>query len=114
MKKIFIVIITILVLTFVLFSYERNIGNVYFPSFVHKGQVYKAGIYKVKVNDENGSYYFSLFKKGNLVLKELAVLKPAKHPFKGIKKQVLKEKEYFRIKFYHDKNLVMGYFFLKH
>ncbi len=113
MKKIIIVFITIVVLTFFLFSYERNIGNVYFPSFVHKGQVYKAGRYKVKVNEENGNYYFSLFKKGNLVLKELAVVKPVKYSFKGVKKQVLKGKEYFRISFYHNNNLVMGYFYLK-
>ena len=113
MKKIIIVFITIVVLTFFLFSYERNIGNVYFPSFVQKDTVYNAGRYKVKVNEENGNYYFSLYKKGDLVLKELAVMKPAEHPFKGVKKQILKGKEYFRIMFYHDKNLIMGYFLLK-
>ncbi len=114
MKKIVIIILLMFVLSFFLFSYERNLGNIYFPQFIHKDKTYNKGIYKVKVKEEeDGTYYFYLYKRGNLVLKEMAVLKPCKKPFKGVRKTVLKGKEYFRIQLYHDNKLVMGYFELK-
>ncbi len=113
MKKIALLIILVFVLTFFLFSYERNLGYIYFPSFIQKDTPHNKGMYKVIVKEEDGNYYFYLYKKGNFVLKEMAVVKPCNKPFKGVRKAILKGKEYFRIQIYHNNNLIMGYFELK-
>ena len=121
MKKISLLIMLVLFVSFALFSQieEIKIGKVYFPkAFVHASKDYNKGVYRIILTVKDGIPYFKVLnKKNELLFEEMAVLKPNEGKFKKfkyrIKKELLKGYEYFRIKVTKPDNLVMAYFLVK-
>jgi hypothetical protein len=97
---------------------EINIGNIYFPRpFVHAGKDYEKGVYRVKLSKKDGAPYFFLYQKNELVLEEMAVVKELEKPSRvrrfRLRKEFLKDFEYFRIRVTRPDKLVMAYFLVK-
>jgi len=114
MKRIVIVLFIIFMFSFSLFCFEKDLGDIKFPySFVFKGKTYDSGTYNVNVKLEGNDYYFYLYKNGELQIKEMAVVMESDKSFSGVRKEILKNKEYFRIRFYHDNKYIMGYFLIE-
>lgn len=121
MKKIIIFIFIILIITFTFLAQgaDINLGKIYFPkSFVHAGKDYNKGVYKVLLTAKDGIPYFNVSNKNNeLLIEEMAVIKPYEGKYKNfkyrVKKELLKGYEYFRIKVTKPDNLIMAYFLIK-
>jgi hypothetical protein len=97
---------------------EVNLGNIYFPRpFVHAGKDYDKGVYRVKLSEKEGAAYFFLYRKNELVLEEMAVVKELEKPSRvrrfRLRKEFMKDFEYFRIRVTRPDKLVMAYFLVK-
>ena len=122
MKKILMIIITaVLIFPFVSFAQVDNInlGKIYFPkNFLHAQKDYNKGSYKIDLVKKDPGYYFIISDlKGEKLFEELAVLKPYQGKSKKfkyrIRKEFLKDYEYYRIKVSTPDNIIMGYFVIK-
>jgi hypothetical protein len=122
MKKILLLgIIVGLIIPFVSLAQTDNIklGRIYFSKpFVHSQKNYARGTYKIELVKKDAKYFFNVMnKKGEQLFEELAVIKPFEGKNKKfkyrVKKEFLKNFEYFRIKVTTPKNLIMAYFLVK-
>jgi hypothetical protein len=97
---------------------EINLGNIYFPRpFVHAGKDYEKGVYRVTLSEKEGTAYFFLYQKNELVLEEMAVVKELEKPSRvrrfRLRKEFMKDFEYFRVMVTRPDKLVMAYFLVK-
>jgi hypothetical protein len=127
MKKLSILIVLILIFSVFNFAVEKkttvtkdiNIGRVYFPrAFVQNKKDYKRGVYRVILTEKDGVPYFNVYnKKKVLLFEEMGVVKPYKSKYKKfryrVKKELLKNYEYFRIRVTKPNKLIMAHFLIK-
>ncbi len=99
---------------------ELDLGKIYFPKpFIHAGNDYDKGVYQVKLTHKEGIPYFLISRKDELLFEERGVVKMAKEGKRyrvkryWVKKELLKDYEYFRIKVTKPDRLVMAYFVVK-
>lgn len=97
---------------------EINLGNVYFPrAFIHAGKEYQKGVYRLKLSEKEGTPYFFVYQKNELLMEEMAVVKALEKPSRvrrfRIRKEFLKDFEYFRIRVTRPDKLLMAYFLVK-
>jgi hypothetical protein len=120
MKK-FVVLTVLVLLAMALWIMAEDIpvGRVRIPkAFVHAGQDFQPGTYQMVLTQKDGVPTFVVSQKGREVFQELAVVKPntedaAKHFKYRIKKELLKEDEYFRVRVITPQQVVMAYFLIK-
>lgn len=123
MKKLTIFFILIFIVSSLSISahqqQELKFGRLYFPkAFVHAGNDFNRGVYRVKLIHKDNDHYFQIMnKKKELLFEELAVTKPYEGKRKKfryyLKKEMLKGYEYFRIKVTTPENIYMAYFLVK-
>lgn len=100
-------------------SNDIKLGKIYFPkAFVHNMKDYKRGVYRVILTEKDGVPYFNVFnKKKELLFEEMAVVKPYEGKYKKfkyrVKKELLKDYEYFRIKVTKPEKMIMAHFLVK-
>jgi hypothetical protein len=98
---------------------ETDLGKVYIPKdFVHADKDYKKGIYFISLFDKEGAPWFKVYNnKKELLFEELAVVKPfkgkAKQSKPRVRKEFLKDFEYFRIMVIKPENRILAYFLVK-
>jgi hypothetical protein len=100
---------------------ETDLGKVYIPKdFVHADKDYKKGIYFISLFDKEGAPWFKVYNnKKELLFEELAVVKPFKGKGKvkqtkpRVRKEFLKDFEYFRIMVIKPENRILAYFLVK-
>ncbi len=101
---------------------EINLGRSYFPkNFVHNGKEYKKGLYYVLLTEKKGVPWFKVLdRKKQPLFEELAVVKPIERKQKKrrrtrlkVKKEMLKDYEYYRIKVFKPEAEIIAYFLVK-
>ncbi len=98
---------------------EIAIGRVSIPrDFVHEGKDFAKGIYRITLVSKEGTPVFLVKDNQDVLLfEELAVVKPYEGQSKNfkprIRKEVLKDYEYYRVKVTTPESLYMAYFLLK-
>jgi hypothetical protein len=100
-------------------SQDISLGKINFPrAFIHAGQEFPQGAYEVVLTVKESVPFFNVYNsKQELLFEELAIVKT--HP--GIKmtaayrlkKEFLKDDEYFRIKVIKPEQWLLGYFLVK-
>ncbi len=98
---------------------DINLGKINFPrAFVHAGKDYNKGVYQVTLTEKDGFPWFKVFnEKKELLFDEMAVVKPYTRKRKNFKyivrKGLLKEYEYFRIRVIKPDKMIMAFFLVK-
>jgi len=118
-KTIFIIVLTLLSTLLLAQSQDMNLKKINFPqAFVHAGKEFPAGPYWVVLTSKEGQPLFTVHNaQQELLFEELAVVKARSGgkmnaPFR-VKKEFLKEREYFRIRVSTPSQWLMGYFLVK-
>jgi hypothetical protein len=97
----------------------RDLKMVRFPlAFIHTGKEYPAGNYWLVLAEKDGQSLFSVQNaQKELLFEELAVVKARSGGGTGsgfrVSKELMKDKEYFRIKVTTPDQWLMGYFLVK-
>ncbi len=98
---------------------DIDLGKVYFPAdFIHADKTFNKGFYRVALTSKDNVYYFDVFNLDKeLLFEELAVVKTeqasgAKLTYR-VRKELLKDNEYFRIRVIEPERLIMAYFLVK-
>ncbi len=126
MKRLSVLIIITLIFSVLNFAVDKQevskdikLGKVYFPkTFVHNMKDYKRGVYRVILTEKEGVPYFNVYtKKKELLFEEMAVVKPFEGKYKKfkyrVKKEFLKDFEYFRIKVTKPEKVILAHFLTK-
>ncbi|MDQ1355077.1 MAG: hypothetical protein QG657_5386 [Acidobacteriota bacterium] len=98
---------------------ETELGKVYIPrDFVHADKDYIKGNYYLSLFEKDGSPWFKVFNnKKELLFEELAVVKPyqgkAKKAKLRVRKEFLKDFEYYRVLVIKPDSHVLAYFLVK-
>jgi hypothetical protein len=98
---------------------DINLGKINFPrAFIHAGKDYNKGVYLVTLTEKDGFPWFKVFnEKKELLFDEMAVVKPYTGKRKNFKyivrKELLKEYEYFRIRVIKPDKMIMAFFLVK-
>jgi len=97
----------------------KNLKKIGFPqAFIHAGKEYPAGIYWLLLTMKDGQPLFVVHNaQKELLFEELAVAKAKAAiqigPSLRLKKEFMKNREYFRITAYTSGQKLMGYFLVK-
>jgi len=97
----------------------KNLKKIGFPqAFIHAGKEYPAGIYWLLLTMKDGQPLFVVHNaQKELLFEELAVVKAKAAiqigPSLRLKKEFMKNREYFRITAYTSGQKLMGYFLVK-
>lgn len=99
---------------------EIGIGNIYFPRpFIQSGNEYQKGVYTVKIVYKETGPVFMVYKKDKMLFEEIAVMKKLPEGKKNrvkrfkVRKDFLKNFEYFRIRVLRPDHTLYGYFLTK-
>ncbi len=98
---------------------ETDLGKVYIPrDFMHADKDYNKGNYYISLYEKEGVPWFKIFNnKKELLFEEMAVVKAYKGKAKRsklrIRKEFLKDFEYFRILVIKPDSRIMAYFLVK-
>lgn len=95
---------------------EISIGNIYFPRpFIQAGKDYQKGVYTVKVVYKESGPVFLVYKKDKMLFEEIAIQKKKKNRVKRFKvrRDFLKNFEYFRIRVFRPDHNLYAYFLTK-
>lgn len=98
---------------------ETDLGKVYIPrDFVHADKDYSKGNYFISLFDKDGAPWFKVYNnKKEQLFEELAVVKvykgKAKQSKLRVKKEFLKDFEYFRILVIKPESRILAYFLVK-
>ena len=97
----------------------KNLKKIGFPqAFIHAGKEYPAGIYWLLLTMKDGQPLFAVHNaQKELLFEELAVTKAKAAiqigPSLRLKKEFMKNREYFRITAYTSGQKLLGYFLVK-
>jgi uncharacterized iron-regulated membrane protein len=98
---------------------ETDLGKVYIPrDFVHADKDYTKGNYFISLYEKDGAPWFKVFNnKKELLFEEMAVVKAytgkAKKTKLRVRKEFLKDFEYFRVLVVKPDSRVLAYFLVK-
>ena len=116
-----IILVGLLLITCLLPAQNQdiNLGAINFPqAYIHAGQEFPQGYYGVVLTYKDAVPFFNVSNsKQELLFEELAVVKAHSGSKMTsayrLKKEILKEDEYFRIKVSKPEQWIMGYFLVK-
>jgi hypothetical protein len=98
---------------------EADLGKVYIPrDFVHADKDYSKGNYYISLFEKDGAPWFKVFNnKKELLFEEMAIVKAykgkAKQSKPRVRKEFLKDFEYFRILVIKSDSRLLAYFLVK-
>ncbi len=99
---------------------EVGIGNIYFPRpFIQAGKDYQKGVYTVKIVYKDSGPVFLVYKKDDMLFEEIAVIKKLPEGKKNsvkrfkVRKDFLKDFEYFRLRVMRPDHTLFAYFMTK-
>jgi len=98
---------------------DIDLKTIHFPqAFIHAGKEYPAGDYRMVLTVKDGQPLFTVSgaQQPEPLFEELAIVKTkggAGSPHPRVKKDFLRDKEYFRIKVTMSGQWLMGYFLVK-
>jgi len=119
-KKILVLtVLVLLAMAMWIAAEDIQVGKVYVPkAFVHAGKDYAAGTYQLVLTEKEGVPTFVVSQKGESLFEEMAAVKANAEgqgkTFKPrIKKGMLKENEYYRVRVTTPAQHLMIYFLIK-
>jgi hypothetical protein len=99
---------------------DVGLGQVHIPKpFIHGGQEYPAGNYRIVLTQKEAEPFFQVMNgKKEVLFEEMAAVKPfpptsGKKFSQRVKKGMLKENEYFRIRVERPGQVISAYFLIK-
>lgn len=120
MKKILVLtVLVLLAMAMWIAAEDIQVGKVVVPqAFVHAGKDYAAGAYQLTLTDKEGVPTFIVSQKGTPLFEEMAAVKvnaegQGKTFRPRIKKGMLKENEYYRVRVTTPAQHLMMYFLIK-
>jgi hypothetical protein len=118
-KKLFLIGLMLIPCLLLAQSQDINLGKINFPqAFIHAGKEFPQGKYEVIVTVKDSVPFFYVYNsQQELLFEELAIVKAHSKNKKAspysLKKEFLKDDEYFRIKVIEPEQWLLGYFLVK-
>lgn len=118
-KKLFLIGLMLIPCLLLAQSQDINLGKINFPlAYIHAGQEFPHGEYEVVLTVKDSVPFFNVYNsKQELLFEELLIVKAHSgskmaSPYR-LKKEFLKDDEYFRIKVIESEQWLIGYFLVK-
>jgi hypothetical protein len=118
-KKLFVIGLMLIPCLLSAQSQDINLGSINFSrAYIHAGQEFPQGNYEVVLTVKDAVPFFYVYNsKQELLFEELAIVKAHSgskmaSPYR-LKKEFLKDEEYFRIMVVKPEQWLMGYFLIK-
>jgi hypothetical protein len=118
-KKLFLIGLMLIPCLLLAQSQDINLGKINFPlAFIHAGQEFAQGDYVVVLTLKDSIPFFNIYNsQQELLFEELAIVKAHSKSKKAsayrLKKEFLKDDEYFRIKVIEPEQWLLSYFLVK-
>jgi hypothetical protein len=118
-KKLFLIGLMLIPCLLLAQSQDMNLGKINFPqAYIHAGKEFPQGDYEVVLTVKDAVPFLNVYNsKQELLFEELAIVKAHPRlkmasPYR-LKKEFLKDEEYFRIKVIEPEQWLLGYFMVK-